>query len=75
MLPEMLFAELRDGEGNSLMIPRRFVGMAHMEDSQMRTHGTRGTDSMSTMYRVHKRGPLNLGWNWNIVLHGGFILR
>ena len=70
----MSFAKLRDGEGNTLMIPRSFVGMTHMKDVGLRTDKARGMDSMLPMYRVYELRPLNPDGNWNTVLHRGFLL-
>ena len=55
MPPKVPLAEFRDREGDTLMIPRWFVGMAHMENSWFRTDGTGGANSTLTMYRVYER--------------------
>ena len=73
--PKVPLVEFGDREGDTLMIPRQFVGMAHMEDSWFRTDGTGGANSTLTMYRVYERWPLYSNRNWNDVLHGGFVLR
>ena len=54
MPPKVPLAEFGDREGDTLMIPRRFVGMARMEDGWFRTDGTSGANGTLTTYRVYE---------------------
>ena len=53
--PKVPLAEFGDREGDTLMIPRWFVGMANIEDGWFRMDRTGGANSMLTMYRVYER--------------------